>query len=110
MFILVALSGDPLSALRANPQISPATIRDAAIALHLNQPLVERYWGWLFGLLHGTLGSSFTGQPVGPQIVQRLAVTAKLVVPAVILSVLLGVVIGVVSAIRQYKPVDHVST
>jgi peptide/nickel transport system permease protein len=110
VFILVALSGDPLSALRANPQISPATIRDAAAQLHLNQPLVERYWGWLLGLLHGTLGSSYTGQPVGPQIVQRLAVTAKLVVPAVILSVLLGVVIGVVSAIRQYKPVDHVST
>jgi peptide/nickel transport system permease protein len=111
VFLLVALSGDPLAQLRANPQISPSTIAAAAAQLHLNQPLVERYWGWLTGLLaHGSLGTSYTGQPVGSQIAQRLTVTLKLVVPAVILSVVLGVVIGVVSAVRQYKPVDHIST
>ncbi len=111
MFVLVALSGDPLAQLRANPNVSPATIKAAAAQLHLNQPLVERYWGWLTGLLlHGSLGTSYTGQPVGPQIAQRLIVTLKLVVPAVVLSVLLGVVVGVVSAVRQYKPVDHIST
>jgi peptide/nickel transport system permease protein len=111
MFVLVALSGDPLAQLRANPNVSPATIKAAAAQLHLNQPLAERYWGWLTGLLlHGSLGTSYTGQPVGPQIAQRLVVTLKLVVPAVILSVLLGVVVGVVSAVRQYKPVDHIST
>lgn len=111
MFVLVALSGDPLAQLRANPNVSPATIKSAAVQLHLNQPLAERYWGWLTGLLRrGSLGTSYTGQPVGPQIAQRLVVTLKLVVPAVILSVLLGVVVGVVSAVRQYKPVDHIST
>ena len=111
VFLLVALSGDPLAALRANPQTSPATIAAAAKQLHLNQPLVERYWGWLDGLaLHGSFGTSYTGQPVGPQIVQRLEVTLKLVVPAAILSVLIGVVVGVISAVRQYRPVDHIST
>ena len=110
VFLLVALSGDPLAQLRANPGTSPATIKAAAAQLHLNQPLVERYWGWLDGLLHGTLGTSYTGQPVGAQIGQRLTVTLKLVVPAVILSVLIGVVVGVISAVRQYKPVDHIST
>lgn len=111
VFVLVALSGDPLAQLRANPQTSPATIAAAAARLHLNQPLLERYWGWLTGLLlHGSLGTSYTGQPVGAQIAQRLTVTLKLIVPAVILSVLLGVVVGVISAVRQYKPVDHIST
>lgn len=111
VFLLVALSGDPLAALRANPQTSPKTIAAAAAQLHLNQPLIQRYWGWLDGLLlHGSFGTSFTGQPVGPQIAQRLEVTLKLVVPAVIVSVLLGVVVGVISAVRQYKPVDHIST
>ena len=111
VFMLVALSGDPLAQLRANPQVSPATIAAATAQLHLNQPLVVRYWSWLTGLLlHGSLGTSYTGQPVGAQIAQRLTVTLKLVVPTVILSVLLGVVIGVVSAVRQYKPVDHIST
>ena len=111
VFLLVALSGDPLAQLRANPNVSPATIAAAAAQLHLNEPLVVRYWSWLTGLLlHGSLGTSYTGQPVGAQIAQRLVVTLKLVVPAVILSVLLGVVVGVISAVRQYKPVDHIST
>jgi glutathione transport system permease protein len=111
MFVLVALSGDPLAQLRANPQVSPATIAAAAAQLHLNEPLLERYWSWLTGLLlHGSLGSSYTGQPVGSQIAQRLTVTLKLVVPAVIVSVVLGVVVGVISAVRQYRPVDHFST
>jgi peptide/nickel transport system permease protein len=111
MFLVVALSGDPLSALRASPGVSQQTITAAAAQLHLNEPLVERYWSWLTGLLvHGSFGNSYNGQPVGPDIAHRLGVTVKLVVPAVILSVLLGVVIGVVSAVRQYKPVDHIST
>jgi peptide/nickel transport system permease protein len=110
VFILVALSGNPLAALQATPGISRATIAAAGAQLHLNEPLVDRYWGWLAGLLHGSFGYSYTGQPVGPQIAQRLLVTVKLVVPAVILSLLLGVIVGVISAVRQYKPVDHVST
>jgi peptide/nickel transport system permease protein len=110
VFILVALSGNPLAALQATPGISRATIAAAGAQLHLNEPLADRYWGWLVGLLHGSFGYSYTGQPVGPQIAQRLLVTVKLVVPAVILSVLLGVIVGVISAVRQYKPVDHVST
>jgi peptide/nickel transport system permease protein len=110
VFILVALSGNPLAALQATPGVSRATIAAAAAQLHLNEPLVDRYWGWLVGLLHGSFGTSYTGQPVGSQIAQRLLVTVKLVVPAVILSVLIGVVVGVISAVRQYKPVDHIST
>jgi peptide/nickel transport system permease protein len=110
VFILVALSGNPLAALNATPGVSRATIAAAAAQLHLNEPLADRYWLWLDGLLHGNFGSSYTGQPVGSQIAQRLLVTVKLVVPAVILSVLIGVVVGVISAVRQYKPVDHVST
>jgi peptide/nickel transport system permease protein len=110
VFILVALSGNPLAQLEANPAVSHATIEAAAAQLHLNEPLVDRYWQWLDGLAHGSFGTSYTGQPVGPQIGQRLLVTLKLVVPAVILSVLAGVVIGVISAVRQYKPADHIST
>lgn len=110
MFVLVSLSGDPLATLRANPNTSPATIQAARVQLHLNEPLLERYWTWLWSLLHGNLGTSTTGQAVGPQLWARLLVTLKLIIPATILSLALGVTVGVVSAIRQYKPVDHVST
>jgi peptide/nickel transport system permease protein len=110
VFILVALSGNPLATMEANPHISRATLAAARIALHLNQPLLERYWNWLWGLLHGTFGTSFSGQTVAPQIGHALLVTLKLAIPVVILSVILAVVLGVIGAVRQYHAVDYVST
>lgn len=110
LYVLVSLSGDPLAQLRANPHISQATINAAKNELHLNQPLLERYWTWLTGVLHGNFGMSTTGQAVGPQILPRLLVTLKLVIPAVILSLILGVVIGVLGAVKQYSFVDHLFT
>lgn len=110
MFILVSLSGNPLAQLQANPHISPATIAAARAELHLNQPVLERYFTWLTGVLHGDFGTGTTGQPVGPQMWPRFLVTFKLVLPAVILSVIAGVLLGVVSAIKQYSILDHVST
>jgi glutathione transport system permease protein len=110
MFVLVSLSGDPLATLHANPHISPATIAAARAELHLDQPLLERYWTWLTGFVHGDFGLSTTGQPVGPQILPRFAMTLKLVIPAVVLSVLIGVLIGVLGAVKQYSVPDHVST
>jgi peptide/nickel transport system permease protein len=109
-FVLVALAGDPLAQLRASPGVSQATLTAAAAQLHLNEPLAERYLGWLAGLLHGSLGTSYTGQPVGPQIAQRLLVTLKLVVPAVLVAAGAGVVTGVIGAVRQYRAADHLST
>jgi peptide/nickel transport system permease protein len=110
MFLLVSLSGNPLAQLQANPQISKATIEAARIQLHLNEPLLQRYWLWLDGFGHGSFGTSTTGQPVGTQVGARLLVTVRLVVPAVILSAIVGVVVGVVSAVRQYSILDHVLT
>jgi peptide/nickel transport system permease protein len=110
MFLLVSLSGNPLAQLQANPQISRATIEAARLQLHLNEPLLQRYWLWLDGFLHGSFGTSTTGQPVGAQVGARLLVTLRLVVPAVILSVIVGVLVGVVSAVRQYSFLDHALT
>jgi peptide/nickel transport system permease protein len=110
LYILVSLSGNPLAQLMANPHISPATIRAARIELHLNEPLLQRYWTWLTGVVHGNFGISTLGQPVGPQIWPRMWVTLQMVIPAVLISVVLGVGLGVMSAVRQYSVRDHIST
>jgi len=109
-FAVVSLAGNPLAQLAANPSTSSATLRAAAAQLHLNEPLSVRYLGWLDGVVHGSLGTSYTGQPVGPAIAHRLLVTLKLVVPAGILSVLAGLAVGVAGAVRQYRPADHLWT
>jgi peptide/nickel transport system permease protein len=110
LYILVSLSGNPLANLMANPHISPATIRAARIELHLNEPLLQRYWTWLTGMLQGNFGISTLGQAVGPEIWPRMWVTLQMVIPATIISVVIGIGLGVVSAVRQYSILDHIST
>lgn len=110
LFLLVAVSGDPLATMRANPHISPATIAVEAHALGLDQPLLERYWHWLVNILQGNFGNSTTGQPIGAELGARLLVTLQMVLPATIISVFLGVLLGVVSAVRQYTFVDNALT
>jgi peptide/nickel transport system permease protein len=110
MYILVAESGDPLATLRANPHVTQATIAAAKSRLGLDHPLLERYWLWLAHFVRGDFGKSTTGQPVEPQLWQRLGVTLKMVIPATILAAILAITLGIVGAVRQYKPVDHLST
>jgi peptide/nickel transport system permease protein len=110
VFLLVAVSGNPLANLMANPHISPATIQAARLQLHLNEPLLERYWTWLTGVVHGSFGISTTGQPVGSQLGARILVTLRMVLPATVIAAVIAVVIGVVSAVKQYSITDHVLT
>jgi peptide/nickel transport system permease protein len=110
IYLLVSLSGNPLAQLYTNPHISRATIAAAKAELHLNEPLLQRYWTWLSGFVRGDFGISTTGQAIRPQILPRLLVTLQMVVPAIVLSVIVGVGVGVVSAVRQYSIMDHIST
>ena len=58
MFLMVAVSGDPLARLKANPHVSAATIAAARKELGLDQPLLLRYWSWLTHVLTGSFGIS----------------------------------------------------
>lgn len=110
LFLLVAVSGNPLATLMANPHISPATIAAARQELGLNQPLLLRYWTWLTHMLSGSFGTSTTGQPVGAELGSRLLVTLQMVLPAVVLSIIVGVLVGVISAVKQYSIMDNALT
>ncbi|HEX6527897.1 MAG TPA: ABC transporter permease [Streptosporangiaceae bacterium] len=110
LFLLVAVSGNPIAALIARPHITPAVIAATEHQMGLDQPLLVRYWHWLTAMLSGNFGLSTTNQPVGPQLGDRLLVTLQMVVPTIILSAVISVVVGVVSAVKQYSLVDNVLT
>ncbi|MFL6240835.1 MAG: ABC transporter permease [Actinomycetes bacterium] len=112
-FLLVANSGDPLSALKTHhPPVPPSVIAEREHQLRLDQPLLERYWHWLTGVLHGDFGPSVQSAnlDIGKEITHRLAVTFRLVFAAMILAALIAVVVGVISAVKQYSVTDYAFT
>jgi len=120
VFMLVAISGDPLEPLRLkNPPVPESTIRLREQMLYLDRSIFERYWLWLtgiggngdVGLLQGKFGPSvFPTRDIGEELVSRSWVTFRLVFGAMILAVLLAIIAGVVSAVRQYSRVDYTFT
>jgi glutathione transport system permease protein len=111
VFVLVAQTVDPLAQYRTRqPPPPPQFFAQKRTELGLDDPILVRYWHWLTGVLHGDFGLNINSQPVRPDLLERLGVTARMVIAAMVLAVVLAVIVGVVTAVRRNKPVDYVAT
>jgi peptide/nickel transport system permease protein len=82
--------------------------------LGLDQPLWQRYFGWLGGAIHGDFGISYTTQqPVQEMLAPRLGVSLSLIIGALLVFAIIGMLLGVISATGNRvvgRIVDAVST
>jgi len=77
----------------------------------LDQPPIEQYFRWLFGLLQGDLGWSFEHNvPVADLIGERLVLSFVVALATLLFSYIVAFPIGVYSAIRQYSWGDYFFT
>ena len=93
-FLLALLPGDIPHAILG--QIAtPEAIAQLKARLGLDQSVFERFYHYVGGLLHGSLGESYyTGQSVLGEIGSRLPSTLELVIPGLVLAFVLGVGLG----------------
>jgi peptide/nickel transport system permease protein len=113
VFALGTLSGNPLDPLLArNPPASPTVIAEETARLHLDQPLVPRFFQWLGGVvLHGDFGPSvISTQDIGTELGGRLLITLRLILLAMVIALVLAVLVGVVTAVKQYSITDYSAT
>lgn len=115
VFVLLQLvPGGPLDQLAfSNPKITPEQLHNLERLLGLDRPLHERYFVWLFSLLHGDFGSSwavYIGKPVFTAIMERLPLSLLLLGTAIFVSLVIAVPVGIFSAIRQYSRLDYTVT
>ena len=112
-FIIQLPPGDYLSnqiaELRAQGEAaSMAQIEHLRAQYHLDKTPVERYFIWLFGLLHGDLGWSFEYDlPVNVVIGDRLVLSFVVGFATVIFTYAVAFPIGIYSATRQYSWGDY---
>ena len=79
--------------------------------LNLDKPLLEQYWLWINGILHGDFGPSITyHRSVVDIMSERLPRTVAIGLPALLLSVTLGVCFGIISSVKRGTWLDQVIT
>lgn len=112
VFVFVVLTGNPVDQMRLlNPPPAPEVLAAEEHRLHVDEPLLTRYWLWLAGLVRGDFGPSVDRYlDIGGEVWSGFAVTFRLVFVAMLLALLLAVVVGVVSAVRQYSVTDYTAT
>jgi peptide/nickel transport system permease protein len=109
-FLVVTAPGDPLGDLRLGRGDQTGAIELRRQQLHLDEPVVERYFDWISGAVRGDLGRSIHNEEISSLLMQRLGVTMRLVAFATIISVIIAVIIGSLSAVRPYSKFDYAST
>lgn len=108
-FILVALSGNPLGPLlHRNPRPPQHVIDLEKHRLHLDDPMLQRYWIWLKGLAHGDFGPSVhENVNIGSELVGRWFTTMRLIGLAMLLALVFALIAGLISAQKQYSKTDY---
>lgn len=98
--------GDPASfMLGINAQ--PDTIQALRVELGLDQSLLQRYLGWVGGLLGGDMGTSYTYRtPVSDIVSDRLQVSLPLALYALMLTVVVAFPVGILAAARRGSVTD----
>ncbi|MGD1858236.1 MAG: ABC transporter permease [Leptolyngbyaceae cyanobacterium] len=108
IFVLLAIAPtNPLGELATNPSITPEVRENLRRSLGLDDPIIIRYFKWLWALIQGNFGYSFNSRsPVSELILQRLPATLWVIGSGYLLSVLLALPLGTLSAIKKGTALD----
>jgi peptide/nickel transport system permease protein len=116
-FVIIQLPpGDYLTSYIASLAATGETVDQATIeALRkqygLDLPIYVQYFKWLWGILHGDFGYSFSwNRPVSELLWGRLGLSVLVSTVAVIFSWVSGFLIGMYSATHQYSTGDYLAT
>ncbi|MBI3313468.1 MAG: ABC transporter permease [Candidatus Omnitrophica bacterium] len=101
-FLMHFVPGNYFDALRMNPQISEATIKQYEKLYHLDQPLWIQYLLWIKNLCRLDFGYSFAyRRPVFELLTSRLAATLLLTGTSFLLSWFLAVAAGLWAGLKS---------
>lgn len=110
-FIMQLSPGSYLDTIKLNPDVSEELIETMERQYGLDKSVPEQYFHWVWQLLRGNLGESFTYKiPVTQVIKSRLTNTIILSVAAMIIAWGLSIPIGIYSATHKYTFGDNLFT
>ncbi|KKB86014.1 peptide ABC transporter [Devosia limi DSM 17137] len=105
-YLLDLLPGDPAQFV-LGINATPESLARLRAQMGLDAPAHERFLAWIWGMLRGDFGMSYTqSAPVAQLIWNRLAVTLPLAVFAMVISMAVGLPLGILAARMRGKAPD----
>ncbi|WP_054686330.1 ABC transporter permease [Microbacterium sp. No. 7] len=97
------IPGGPAQAI-AGEGATPEMVAAIEKRLGLDQPLIVQYGSWIWGLLQGDLGTSYTSSvSVNDIVAVRLPVSFQLILMSIPLALVVGGALGIWAAIRAQR-------
>ena len=101
VFLLLSTSFDDVARTILGQSATPEGVQAMLEQRGWDRPILVQYVDWLWHVIQGDFGVSvYTSLPVGPSVIQRLAVTLSIIVPALLITSALSVMLGVWAASR----------
>ncbi|MFT6913666.1 MAG: peptide/nickel transport system permease protein [Paracoccaceae bacterium] len=105
--VIEVIPGDP-AAFMLGLNAAEDTVAALRAELGLDGSVVARYVGWVWGMMQGDFGISYTYRvPVADLIAQRVGVSLPLAAMALTLSTVIAVPVGIISAAYRGRGVDY---
>lgn len=104
------IPGDPVEAMLGE-NAQPADVVGMRKELMLDRPLSQQYLQYLWRILHGDLGKSWSlSAPVSGVLLQKLPATVELAVGAMLIAILISFPLGIYAARRPNSIGDRAAT
>lgn len=104
--VMEVVPGDPASFMMGINADSSA-VAALRTQLGLDEPLPWRYLGWVWGMVQGDFGISYTYRvPVSELVTERIAISLPLTLYALALSTLIAFPAGIIAAARRNSAAD----
>jgi len=108
VFIVMSFSSADPARLALGESATPDALEQYRVAHHLNDPLLKRFWEYLLGLIHGDLGTSFTGVKITGMVADAFPITLQLTFIGIFVAVIVATVLGITAALYRDKWQDQV--
>jgi peptide/nickel transport system permease protein len=111
LFTVLALApGDPFGELASNPNIPAEVAANLRKSFGMDDPIMIRYFRWLFAMLHGDWGFSFASRiNVVDLIMQRLPTTVIVIGSSQVLALAVALPVGIYAATKPYSLFDQIA-
>ena len=131
MFLLQnVVPGDPIKLIAGDKAMSPEAelaikadhglvvtdengkpVLDEKTGEPIPTPLIQQYFNYLNGLVHGDLGTSYKRNlPVTEILLQKYPYTVRLALVGIVIEAIIGIGAGIISAIKRYSFWDTLVT